>query len=65
MSVEQYQRTVNTLDKEIADLEKKRNAFSHQAFNLPPQEPSPHRWSLLMLPIGFLFATQTLLKTRL
>lgn len=26
MSVEQYQRTVNSLDKEIADLEKKKSA---------------------------------------
>ncbi len=26
MSVEQYQRTINTLDKEIANLEKKKSA---------------------------------------
>lgn len=31
MSVEQYQRTVNTLDKEIADLEKKKSAAEKKA----------------------------------
>lgn len=34
MSVEQYQRTVNTLDKEIADLEKKRNALDSKCADL-------------------------------
>lgn len=31
MSVEQYQRTVNSLDKEIADLEKKKSALDKKA----------------------------------
>ena len=31
MSVDQYQRTVNSLDKEIADLEKKKAAFEKKA----------------------------------
>ena len=31
MSVEQYQRTVNSLDKDIADLEKKRAAADKKA----------------------------------
>ena len=31
MSIEQYQRTVNTLDKEIADLEKKKATFEKKA----------------------------------
>lgn len=34
MSVEQYQKTVNTLDKEIADLEKKRNALDSKCADL-------------------------------
>lgn len=34
MSVEQYQRNVNTLDKEIADLEKKRNALDSKCADL-------------------------------
>lgn len=34
MSVEQYQRTVNTLDKEIADLEKKRAALDSKCADL-------------------------------
>lgn len=34
MSVEQYQRTVNTLDKEIADLEKKRNSLDSKCADL-------------------------------
>lgn len=34
MSVEQYQKTVNTLDKEIADLEKKRAALDSKCADL-------------------------------
>lgn len=34
MSVEQYQRTVNTLDKEITDLEKKKNALDSKCADL-------------------------------
>ena len=34
MSVEQYQKTVNTLDNEIADLEKKRNALDSKCADL-------------------------------
>ena len=34
MWVEQYQKTVNTLDKEIADLEKKRNALDSKCADL-------------------------------
>ncbi len=34
MSVEQYQRTVNSLDKEIADLEKKKAAKDKEYANL-------------------------------
>lgn len=34
MSVEQYQKTVNTLDKEIADLEKKRAALDFKCADL-------------------------------
>ena len=30
MSVDQYQRTVNGLDKEIADLEKKKALYSEE-----------------------------------
>ena len=33
MSVDQYQRTVNSLDKEIADLEKKKAAADKKAAN--------------------------------
>ena len=31
MSIEQYQRTVNALDKDIADLEKKKAALDKKA----------------------------------
>ena len=31
MSIEQYQRTVNVLDKDIADLEKKKAALDKKA----------------------------------
>lgn len=34
MSSEQYQRTVNSLDKEIADLEKKKAAKDREVANL-------------------------------
>ena len=34
MLVEQYQRTVNTLDKEITDLEKKKNALDSKCADL-------------------------------
>ena len=34
MAVEQYQKTVNTLDKEIADLEKKRAALDSKCADL-------------------------------
>lgn len=34
MSVEQYQKTVNTLDKEITDLEKKKNALDSKCADL-------------------------------
>lgn len=33
MSVEQYQRVVNTLDKDIADLEKKKAAADKKSAN--------------------------------
>ena len=35
MSSEQYQRTVNSLDKEIADLEKKKAAKDKEVAALP------------------------------
>ena len=37
MSSEQYQRTVNSLDKEIADLEKKKGSKGQRSSQSPRQ----------------------------